>query len=348
MMIIRPIRMSDLDTLFSLADRSGVGVTTLPANRDLLTERIHRSEQSFSRKLAKQACEYIFALEDTDTQKVVGISAIMSSIGLNEVWYGYRLGKVVHASKEIGVHTTNEVLYLTNDLTGCSEVCSLFLDKDYRVGNNGRLLSKCRFLFMRDYLSLFSEKVIAEMRGFSDEQGRSPFWDSLGEKFFKMNFAKADYLSGLGNKSFVAELMPKYPIFTAFLSEAAREAIGQVHKNTEPALAMLKKEGFNFNGFIDIFDGGPVVEAFCSSVRAVQESFVRQAVVAKHPPESSEADKLYIVSNSGLEGFRAMLVPACCINYDTISMSEDAARYMNIRMGDSVRAIPLKYDATSV
>lgn len=342
MMIIRPIEMSDLDQLLVLAERTGVGVTTLPANRELLEERILRSELSFKQKSDQLFCEYIFALEDTDTNKVVGISAILSAIGMSEVWYSYRLGKVVNASKDIGVHTTNDVLYLTNDLTGASEVCSLFLDESYRVGNNGRLLSKCRFLFMRDYKELFSEKVIAEMRGFSDEEGRSPFWESLGRKFFQMEFSKADYLSGLGNKSFVAELMPKHPIYTAFLSNDAREVIGKVHKNTAPALAMLKKEGFNFNGFVDIFDGGPVVEAFVDSIRAVRESSIRQVMIAKRPPDDEEST-FHLVSNCALEGFRAVLVPSKGVAFDTISISSEAAEGLNVRMGDPVRVIPLRY-----
>jgi arginine N-succinyltransferase len=33
------------------------------------------------------------------------------------------------------------------------------------------------------------------MRGISDEQGHSPFWESLGRHFFKMEFSQADYLT---------------------------------------------------------------------------------------------------------------------------------------------------------
>ncbi|MDX1453503.1 MAG: arginine N-succinyltransferase, partial [Oleiphilaceae bacterium] len=254
MMLIRPIRGSDLEALYLLAKHAGVGVTTLPANAELLADRIELSEKSFAGHVPRKRANYMFALEDTATGKVVGVSAVEAYVGADDVWYNFRLSKCVNASKEIGVHTTNETLYLTNDLTGCSEVCSLFLDADYRHGLNGRLLSKCRFLFMREYPDLFSDKVIAEMRGYSDAQGRSPFWESLGRKFFQMDFSQADYLSGLGNKSFVAELMPKYPIYLAFLSEEAQHVVGEVHENTRPALQMLKSEGFNFNGFVDIFD----------------------------------------------------------------------------------------------
>ncbi len=343
MMIIRPICSSDLDALYQLAKGAGVGVTTLPANAELLAERITLSEKSFKRRLPRERANYMFALEDTEAGRIVGVSAIEAYVGADDVWYNYRLSKSVNASKEIGVHTTNETLYLTNDLTGCSEVCSLFLDADYRHSQNGRLLSKCRFLFMREYPDLFSEKVIAEMRGYSDAQGRSPFWEALGRKFFGMDFSQADYLSGLGNKSFVAELMPKYPIYLAFLNEDAQRVVGEVHENTRPALEMLKGEGFNFNGFVDIFDAGPIVECFVRNVRAVRESTLRHALVSQKTPPVHDDSRFYLVTNCGLENFRAILVTAEAVEYDTVAISPEAAQNLDVKMGDALRIIPLRY-----
>ncbi|WP_410961188.1 arginine N-succinyltransferase, partial [Salmonella sp. SAL4457] len=105
-------------------------------------------------------------------------------------------------------------LFLANDLTGNSELCSLFLHADHRSGLNGKLLSRARFLFIAEFRHLFGDKLIAEMRGMSDEEGRSPIWESLGRHFFKMEFSQADYLTGVGNKAFIAELMPKFPLYT--------------------------------------------------------------------------------------------------------------------------------------
>jgi prolyl-tRNA synthetase len=78
------------------------------------------------------------------------------------------------------------------------------------------------------------------MRGISDENARAPFWESLGRHFFRMEFSQADYLTGVGNKAFIAELMPKFPLYTCFLSPEARAAIGRVHCDAEPALTMLR------------------------------------------------------------------------------------------------------------
>ena len=61
------------------------------------------------------------------------------------------------------------------------------------------------------------------------------------------------------SKAFIAELMPKFPLYSCFLSEDARNVIGKVHPDTEPALSMLKSEGFSYQGYVDIFDAGPAV-----------------------------------------------------------------------------------------
>ncbi|WP_459617680.1 arginine N-succinyltransferase, partial [Enterobacter hormaechei] len=83
-------------------------------------------------------------------------------------------------SQELNIHREIPTLFLANDLTGNSELCSLFLHADHRSGLNGKLLSRARFLFIAEFRHLFGDKLIAEMRGMSDEEGRSPFWESLG------------------------------------------------------------------------------------------------------------------------------------------------------------------------
>lgn len=122
----------------------------------------------------------------------------------------------VHASKELNVYNALPTLFLSNDHTGSSELCTLFLDPKWRKEGNGYLLSKSRFLFMAAFRERFNEKVVAEMRGVIDEHGYSPFWESLGKRFFAMEFSRADYLCGTGQKAFIAALMPKHPLYIDF------------------------------------------------------------------------------------------------------------------------------------
>lgn len=344
MMVIRPIESQDLSALVGFAESSGVGVTTLPNNPELLENRIFRSIRSFRSAQPKERGNYVFAMHDSEADRVVGVSAIEANVGLDQVWYNYRLSKVVHASKQIGVHSSNQMLYMTNDLTGVSELCTLFLDEHARQGNNGRLLSKCRLLFLAEYQDHFASKIVAEMRGVSNKDGISPFWESLGKKFFQMDFSYADYQVGLGNKEMVAELMPKYPIYLFSLSPEARAAIAHTHENTRPAQEMLKKEGFHFNGYVDIFDGGPVMEAFVEDIRGVRESRLLPYKLDNElvPAVGSRTD--YVVSNRKMERFRAVLVSREQVRDDHLLLSSEQAEALLLEDQAELRLIPLRYE----
>ncbi|MDV6956309.1 arginine N-succinyltransferase, partial [Pseudomonas aeruginosa] len=304
-MIVRPVTSADLPALIELARSTGTGLTTLPANEQRLQHRVSWAEKAFRGEAERGDADYLFVLED-DAGKVVGISAIAGAVGLREPWYNYRVGLTVSASQELNIHREIPTLFLANDLTGNSELCSLFLHADHRSGLNGKLLSRARFLFIAEFRHLFGDKLIAEMRGMSDEEGRSPFWESLGRHFFKMEFSQADYLTGVGNKAFIAELMPKFPLYTCFLSEEAREVIGRVHPNTEPALAMLKAEGFSYQGYVDIFDAGPAIEAETDKIRAIAES--QNLVLAVGTP-GDDAEP-YLIHNRKREDCRITAAPA--------------------------------------
>jgi len=343
MLVIRPLQETDLEDLYGMAQKAGKGLTTLPADQDLLQRKISRARETFNQRCAPEAGLYLFALEDTEAGKVVGISGIQARVGLDEVFYNYRLSVTVNASKELGVHVRTPTLHLTNDMTDTSEICSLLLSGAYQGGGNGLLLSRCRFMYMDEFRKYFSEKVFAEMRGVSDEQGLSPLWDALGRKFFDMKFTEADMLSGLGNKAFIAELMPKFPIYLPMLPDSAREVIGQVHGNTAPALRMLQAEGFNFNGLVDIFDGGPVVEAFVRTIRTVRDSRNRYAMItSKGVNLDVPAAERVMVSNRSFHNFRVTTVPASCVRTDTVSLPPAVAEALQIESGDLVRLAPLK------
>ncbi len=142
------------------------------------------------------------------------------------------------------------------------------------------------------------------MRGVIDEHGYSPFWQSLGKRFFSMDFSRADFLCGTGQKAFIAELMPKHPIYTHFLSREARDVIGQVHPQTAPARAVLEKEGFRYRNYIDIFDGGPTLECDIDRVRAIRKS--RLVEVAEGQPAQGDFPACP-VANENYHHFRVVL-----------------------------------------
>ncbi|MGL6047236.1 MAG: arginine N-succinyltransferase [Vogesella sp.] len=343
MMVIRPVRAGDLPGLMDLARSAGVGLTSLPVNEDRLAARIARSERSFSGEAELAERGYVFVLEDTDSGRVGGICALEAAVGLKEPWYNYRVGNIVHASEELDVYTRHETLFLSNDHTGYSELCTLFLHPDFRVNKNGGLLSKSRFLFLAQFHQLFGKVVVAEMRGVSDEQGKSPFWEALGRHFFSMEFAEADYLTGVGQKSFVAELMPKFPVYIDFLPQAAQDVIGKTHDNTRPAVAMLHSEGFRYEGYVDIFDAGPTVQAYVQDVRAVRESRVLPAGIGAQPDGQAE---WYLVANTGYDSFRVILAELVRVP-EGVTLSAEQARALNIKQGDPVRIVTLSPKETA-
>lgn len=343
-MYIRPIQRQDLDALTVLAKNSGVGVTSLPDNKQKMQAKLDQALMSFEKTNPHEDRLYLFALVNEDNDDVAGICALEASIGHQDVWYNYHVGKSVHASRDIGVHKVTQTLYLSNDLTGSSEIATLFLMPDYRKDQNGQLLSRSRYLFLAEFPELFGDYIIAEMRGFSDDQGRSPFWDSLGRHFFQMDFSDADYLTGLGNKAFIAELMPKFPIYVPMLSEAAQAVIGRVHPHTEPALAMLRSEGFDFNNYVDIFDAGPSVSCKIKDIRAVKDSAVKLVGISEQGPMPDYSDKhgLLLVSNRRFDDYRVLLVSTGAAGDDTLWLNKKQAAVLNVTEGDTIRAVSLR------
>jgi len=342
MFYIRPIAREDLPALLSLSERTGSGLTTLPANAQRLESRIQRSIASFAGRASKADECYVFVLVDGVAGNVVGISAIEAAVGLSEPWYNYHVGTQVHASRELGVYTAVPTLFLTNDHTGHSELCSLFLDAHYRRARNGPLLSKARLLFIAEFAQRFGVKVIAELRGKLDANGRSAFWEGLGRHFFAMEYSRADYLTGIGRKAFIAELMPRHPVYTQLLPAEARAVIGEVHADTLPARAMLESEGFRYEGYVDIFDAGPTLECFRDNIRAVRQSRTLPARIGEDDPTSDgpSGDILWLVSNRNFESFRATLAPAPA-RIGEFPLLPHAAKLLGVGDGDAVRAVPL-------
>lgn len=334
MMVIRPIRADDYPALYDIAVESGHGFTSLPVNDELLMRKISRSEQSFSKNVSGPGDEgYLFVLEDTETGEICGTSALEAAVGLDDAFYHYHLGKVVHSSRSLGVYKTVDILTLCNDYTGVSELCTLFLREKRREKNNGRLLSKMRFLFLAEFPHRFSERIIAEMRGVSNTDGSSPFWQWLQEHFFSVDFPTADYLTGIGQKVFIAELMPKYPIYVSLLSKQAQAVIGQVHEKTKPALALLQAEGFSSRGYVDIFDAGPTVEARVEHIRSVRNSRRLQVHIGK-----VEQGQPYLISNTQLEGFRATWLELDINEHsEHVTLPSAVAAALHVNAGDWVR-----------
>ncbi|RPD94537.1 arginine N-succinyltransferase [Candidatus Pantoea deserta] len=337
-MLFRPVKETDLPDILRLASRAGVGMTSLPHDAARLQARIHHSIETVAGRLPRAQQGFLFVLEDPLTGRVVGVSAIEVAVGLNEPFYNFRIQRSVRASREIKVYKNQELLHLSYDHTGHSELCTLFLDPDYQVNRNGLLLSKARLLFIAAHRHLFSSHLFAEMRGVVDEQGRSPFWDALGHHFFEIPFAEADRLTGTGMKTFIAELMPSWPIYISLLPAAAQRVIGEVHPHTAPARAILEKEGFSWRGSVDIFDAGPVLEGETDAIRAIRDSRIVTAGAAGSV--LAEASAPCIIASDDFENFRAVLAQPAA-DGRSIILNEAQRNCLQISDADRLRLVPL-------
>lgn len=335
MMVIRPVKMDDLDDIVTLAGRTGTGLTTLPHSEVHLADKIEDSLNAFDKDNGDPMDEcYLFVLEDSATGQVVGTSGIVAAVGTSQPFYTYKINTEVHYSQSMDIYRKLNFLTLTNDFTGSSEICTLFLSPDFRGGGNGLLLSKCRFLFMAQHPSRFGERVVAEMRGVSDEDGRSPFWECVGRHFFGVDFDVADKENGEGNNQFIAELMPHHPVYVPMLSQEAQKVLGEVHPQTRPAVQMLKAEGFRQTGYVDIFDGGPTIESPVNEVRTVKESFELEVRIGD---VATDAAANAMISNTKLKSFRACLAKLSLPEDYVITINAETAEALLVKDGDSVR-----------
>jgi arginine N-succinyltransferase len=337
MLVIRPVNIEDLEPLLELAGGAGVGLTTLPRDRDLLARRIQKSERSMQRVPDRPGGEtYLFVMQDLVTDRLVGASGIVSKVGGFEPFYAYRIETTLHVSEQLRVRKQVPVMHLEREHDGPAEIGSLYLHPDYRKKDNGRLLQLVRFLFLAEHPQAFEELVVSELRGVIDTQGRSPFWDAVGRHFFDIEFPRADYLSVV-NKRFIADLMPAYPLYIELLPPEAQAVIGKAHEESRPAMKNLEAEGFRFCHKVDIFDAGPCVGCARDEIRTVRESQVAEIVaVTEAEPQSPS----YMIGSSTY-GFHACLGGVQWSGAG-VRISDASARALQAGTGDYVRVAPLR------
>jgi len=74
--------------------------------------------------------------------------------------------------------------------------------------------------------------------------------------------------------------------------------IGEVHPQTVPARRVLESEGLNYQGYIDIFDGGATLEAEIDKMRAVKHSRLVKKVALTETPICYDAPFLLMANDN--------------------------------------------------
>ena len=332
---IRPAAGEDFAAIYEMAKLTGGGFTNLPPDRGTLVAKLDRSAKSFERQEdAQEGDMYMFVLEDPKAGLIRGTCQVFGQVGVVQPFYSYHLSTLTQTSPELGKTFRNQRLSLTTDLEGSSEVGGLFLHPASRAGGLGSLLARSRYLFIRQHRARFGNRVLAELRGVMDEAGNAPFWDALAGKFFGMTFPEADEFNAVHGTQFIADLMPRSPVYVALLTDAARAVIGQPHPSGKAALRMLEEEGFSYDRYIDIFDGGPTVTAQTDSIRTVRESSLETVC------EIGEGGRTKTLVAAGrLKHFRACFASTKRAAKKGLCIDAEAAELLEVKVGDQVLTV---------
>ena len=167
--------------------------------------------------------------------------------------------------------------------------------------------------------------------------GHSPFWDAVGKHFFDLSYVEAERLCGLESRTFLAHLMPQYPIYVPMLPQAAQDCIGRIHPDGQEAFDILEREGFETNGYVDLFDGGPTLQARTGDIRSIAQSQTAKVLAVS----SIDARGRYLVSNDSLGHFRAIVADLDYRAGQPLGLDGEMCQALQVTEGSSIRLIAL-------
>ena len=324
--------MADLGGVLALARQSGPGFTSLPSNEKILADRLALSDASFQEKIPVRERWYTLILEQTDTGEVQGIASVRAAVGTCRPHYSFRIITQSQFSQSAEHFIDHELLMLVNECNSWSEVGSLFVKPEARSGGAGRLLSRSRYMLIASHQELFGETIMAELRGYFDEEGMSPFWSNVASKFFRLPFHDADGMITGTDGQFLHDLAPRYPIYVELLPQEARDRINMLHPMGEPAFALLEREGFRKTGLIDIFDAGPTLACRRDEIATVRYSTMRRVEACDDPAGTTDL----LICNAELEHFRCARMEAA-VDEDAVHLTSFAVDALGVSTGSDVR-----------
>jgi len=337
MFVIRQATVDDAPTLLKLAKM--VHFINLPADPDIIHRKIVRSRKSFAGQIKdNRERQFMFVLEDSESGNIIGTSSVISCMswpGHPHTYLHVRERQMCSEDLRTGqVHTT---LQLGLDETGPSEIGGLILSPAYRGRKEklGAFLSLVRFHFVGLHRDWFSQRIIAEMMAPLTPDSRNTLWEYLGRRFINLSYSEADRFCQ-HSKEFITSLFPKEELYVSLLPPEARNLIGKVGTETEPARAMLEGLGFKYLNHVDPFDGGPYLEAQLDDVPLVTSTH-RATLVA--PVDAYPHVGIISTMSDGL--FRAVRAPYAEVG-DAISIAADQATGLGAAIGDVIGVTPLR------
>ncbi|NRO97985.1 arginine/ornithine succinyltransferase subunit alpha [Paraburkholderia sp. NMBU_R16] len=347
MLFVRPARLSDLDALEQMARAARPVLHSLPHDRHALEARIALSEDSFRAEVDFPGEEfYLFVLEDAATGTLLGTSSIVAAAGYAEPFYVFRNDALIHASRELHVNRKIHALTMSHELTGKSRLAGFYLGPAVTGDASAHLLSRARMMYVAANRRRFTPEVFSLLLGVTDEAGTSPFWEAVGRKFFARDFAEVEKISGGRSRTFIAEVMPSYPLYVPLLPEAAQRVLGEPNAKSLLAYDIHLEEGFEPDRFVDIFDAGPVLTAQVDRSACVvsnETRIVREKTEAASAadPSSAAAATTYLVANNRAGEFRCALAELPLAREEQAPLTSSVRAVLGAVAGDAVHCVPL-------
>jgi arginine N-succinyltransferase len=341
MYVVRPVETADIPALESLAAVTMPGVHTLPRSRDKIELAVERSLASFAAQVDIPSEEsYLFVLESIAERRICGTAAIFASAGSNGTYFSFRNDVIQQVSRDLNICHSVHALTLCSELTAYSQLSSFYADPAVQDRPEAALLSRSRLLYALQQPQRFGDRFFVPLAGVTDEQGESPFWNALGRKFFKMDFLDAErVIGGARNRTLIVELMPHYPVYVPLLPGDAQAVMGQIHPSGELAFNLLTSEGFEADEYIDIFDGGPILQAHKHALRTFTSSQTLR--VRTGASTSREGPRFnYAIANNASAAFRAITL--ACPDLDgveAVALTPELQDLLRVAEGDSVTCV---------
>ena len=327
MYVVRPVELTDIAALEALAAVSMPGVHTLPKTREKIVAMVERSIASFAAHVDIPSEEaYLLVLEAPGEPGIVGTAAIFAAAGSNGTYFSFRNDVIQQVSRDLNISHSVHALTLCSELTGYSQLSSFYVGEREHGTAEAALLSRARLMFAVLAPHRFSDRFFVPLAGVTDSAGGSPFWDALGRKFFKMDFLDAErVIGGARNRTLIVELMPHYPVYVPLLPGDAQAAMGQIHPSGELAFNLLTAEGFEADDYIDIFDGGPILQAHKNSLRTFSGALQRRVALADEAPDRGREPQVrYAVAAAAEHQFRAVVTHCAALESQVnVSLSAD-------------------------
>src|SRR5262245_47918313 len=112
MLVVRPAGEADIEALMDLAHLSGRGFTSLPEDREVLSERLALSAQSFTGKVPPQEAWYTLMIEDLATGTIAGVAGVRAAVGLLRPHFSFRVVTLAQFSSATKTRFDHQALVL--------------------------------------------------------------------------------------------------------------------------------------------------------------------------------------------------------------------------------------------